>query len=226
MSNTKSAITTLADHDEDEFYSLNSTADQPLNSSNVSLADLLAQTRHPKLTRIQRFGIALILASSHLQLHSTPWLHEQWDGEHVRFTLNSSDPNAASLGEPYLSKHFTPVQSTPPATSSKPDRSFVSLGIVLLELCFGYRFEECSFWSTPGIAQLKADPHVRQAMACQWLEDVEGDAGVDYAGAVEWTLRQAPVTVKDNSWRLDFAENVVQPLARNYEMLTGSKLPP
>ena len=224
MTNAGEAITTLEDHDQDQFYSVNSAIDSSSNMVTVSLADLLGQTRRPKLPRIQRFGIALILASSHLQLHSTPWLSGQWDAEHVRLPLKGSDPNSSPLGEPYLSKHFIATQTASPA-APKPDRSFVSLGIVLLELCFGHRFEECSCWSQPGFAQLKADPHVRQAMACQWLEDVESDAGVDYAGAVEWTLRQAPVTVKDNAWRLDFAENVVQPLARNYEMLTGSKIP-
>lgn len=60
---------------------------------------------------------------------------------------------------------------------------------------------------------------IRQAVACEWMDDVQGEAGEEYATAVTWTLRQAPAIVKDGSWRADFAQNVVQPLQRYYEYL-------
>lgn len=222
---TADSITILADLDNDVFYSVDSAVGASPTSACVSLASLLEPTSNLKFSRMQRFRVALTLASSHLQLHSTPWLQEQWSAASVHLPVLTSDNSTTILGEPYLSQHFHITPSTT-STPSKPDRSFVSLGIVLLELCFGRRFDDCSFWSQPGFALLKDNPNMRLTMACQWLEDVEGDAGVDYASAVEWTLRQAPVAAKDNNWRLDFAENVVQPLARYCELLYGIQAVP
>lgn len=219
------AITVLADQDHDVSYSVDSALEAAPGSVCVSLADLLKTSGTAKLPRVHRFSIALTLASSHLQLHSTPWLHDEWDAENVHLPITVANGKCTSMGAPYLSKHFVTTQTSTSFTS-KPDRSFVSLGIVLLELCFGQRFDECSFWSQPGYAALKANPNMRLTVAFDWLEGVEEDAGVDYSSAVEWTLRQAPVAVKDNTWRQDFAENVVQPLARNYELLSGSKARP
>ena len=74
-------------------------------------------------------------------------------------------------------------------------------------------------WRNPAYATLKNDPVMRQTVACEWLDEVEGEAGEDYSNAVNWTLRQAPAILKDDKWREEFAQNVVQPLQRYYEYL-------
>ncbi len=122
----------------------------------------------------------------------------------------------AIYDEPYVSTRFDSAGNTPSAQSNL---SFLSLGIVLLELCFGQRFETHPLWQNPAYALLKSDASMRQSIACQWLKDVDGEAGEDYAFAVNWTLRQAPLVVRGNKWREDFAQNVVQPLQRHYEYL-------
>ena len=188
----------------------------------TSLADLLLPDSRVKLTRVQRYGVALTLASSHLQLHSTPWLKEYWTSEHVLFP--ASQPNTAILhGEPYILANIT--ATTQPNTNQlmTKDRSFSTLGIVLLELCFGRRLEDHKEWQKPGYAALMQDSNIRQAVACVWLEDVGEEAGPDYATAVNWTLRQAPAVLKDEKWREEFAQNVVQPLQRNFEHLRPNK---
>ena len=186
---------------------------------------LLPTFLHPdatfKLTRVQRYGIALTLASSHLQLHSTPWLKEHWTSDDVLFPTTSSNNTATIHGEPYILATILPANSVS-ATPVK-DHSFSTLGIVLLELCFGSRLEDHNMWQNPAYAPLKADPNFRQTVARVWLDDVQGEAGEDYAMATQWTLTQSPAVTKDDKWREEFAQNVVQPLQRYYEYLHPTK---
>jgi hypothetical protein len=124
-------------------------------------------------------------------------------------------------GEPYILANVDSASNN--SSAMKKDRSFSTLGIVLLELCFGCRLEGHKMWQTPGYAALQNDPMMRQTIACEWLDDVQGEAGEDYAKAVNWTLRQSPATLKNEQWREGFAQNVVQPLQRYYEYLHPSK---
>ncbi|KAK0935026.1 hypothetical protein LTR29_013440 [Friedmanniomyces endolithicus] len=222
---SNSCILTLVDVDLNRYYAVYPAAEKtPLVAGATSgpdagttLADTLKPNFRPRLTRVQRYGIALTLASSHLQLHSTPWLHEQWTAENVHFPLTDDNGALTLHGEPYVLTQFEAANNKPPTGQS--DQSFSTLGIVLLELCFGTRFEDHHLWQNPAYAPLRSDPNMRQVIACQWLKDVEGEAGDDYASAVNWTLRQAPLVVQGNKWREEFALNVVQPLQRYYEYL-------
>lgn len=201
-------------------YAVYPSSEKLAMTKETSLADLLRADSPVRLTRVQRYGIALTLASSHLQLHSTPWLKEYWTSEDVLFPTEHT--NLAVLhGEPYILAH---VDSTTNNTLvAKKDRSFSTLGIVLLELCFGCRLEDHKMWQTPGYAALQNDPMMRQTVACEWLDEVQGEAGEDYANAVNWTLRQSPAMLKDEKWREEFAQNAVQPLQRYYEYLHPNK---
>ncbi|KAK4501025.1 hypothetical protein PRZ48_006831 [Zasmidium cellare] len=215
-SQTGLCLGTISEGDHD--YAIFPAVEPVTVPHTATLADLLHPQSVGKLTRVQRYGIALTLASSHMQLHSTPWIKEYWTAEDVCFPTSPGNSSTKALhGEPYILAHFDSI----PANCSplKKDRSFSTLGIVLLELCFGTRLEDHHLWSNPAFSAGKADPMIRQAVACEWLEDVQGEAGEDYATAVNWTLRQAPIVIKDDKWRADFASNVVQPLQRYYEYL-------
>jgi hypothetical protein len=186
-------------------------------SPNRSLADALSPTH--RLGRVQRYGIALTLASSHLQLHGSSWVNQTWTCEDVLFPISSDNSTMTLHGEPYI---IANMQSPDPANGSLPqqkDRSFSTLGIVLLELCFGHRLESHRLFQNPSYAANKADPMIRQAVACEWLDEVEDEAGGDYFVALNWTLKQAPAILKDENWRSEFAENVVFPLQRCYEAM-------
>lgn len=201
-------------------YELYPNVERISSTPGMSLAHLLDPSAPVRLNRVQRYGVALTLASSHLQLHSTPWLKEYWTSEDVLFPTPQTGI-ATLQGEPYVLARFEASNIVPSAPQK--DRSFSTLGIVLLELCFGYRLEEHKMWNKPGYAALKNDPMIRQTIACEWLDEVPGEAGQDYADAVHWTLRQAPAVLKDDKWREEFARNVVQPLQRYYEYLHPTK---
>jgi hypothetical protein len=207
------------DHEYEVYPCTKKTA----QAQGTTLASLLAPASHNRLTRAQRYGIAMTLASSHLQLHSTPWLKEYWTSEDVLFPLSST--NAAILhGEPYIEAKIFPTTQPHVAQQPTRDRSFSTLGIVLLELCFDKRLEQHHLWLDPDYSNLEANPIMRQTVACEWLKAVQGEAGEDYANAVNWTLKEAPVELKDEKWREVFAQNVVQPLQRCHEYLHPPKI--
>jgi len=176
---------------------------------------VLSPATNPRLGRVQRYAIALTLASSHLQLHRSAWLGQTWTAENVHFPVDSNNKSTLH-GKPYV---LANLAASGNSNAAAKDRSFSTLGIVLLELCFGIRLEEHRLWQNPIYVAGRADPMIRQAIACEWADEVSEEAGGDYALAVNWTLKQAPAVLKDDKWRIDFAQNVVQPLQRCYESM-------
>lgn len=121
----------------------------------VSLEGLLSgQTdRNPgmTLTRYERFTLAAILASSLLQLQTTPWLSETWSKKDILFLQDGENPRRPIIEHPYVAEHFVssnlsqrvepPAHKSPTAMDSCT-KSIVALGIMLLELCFGEKLED------------------------------------------------------------------------------------
>lgn len=146
----------------------------------VSLDDLLREQENIRLSRRQRYKIACILASSVLQLQSTPWLAERIDKRDIMFYKKGLD---IDIDHPYIRHTFNSTKRTHTAlsTASAPStpasrfaarNSLSSLGIVLLELCYGQVIETQSFRK----AYLGADgkPHVSTdyMTARDWAEMV------------------------------------------------------
>lgn len=131
---------------ETQRYSLHAIAKPCTLSPNdiISLHDVLRygqQTENeykaaqllPQWSRKYRLQLAVILASTVLQLHTTPWLSEQWGGEHILFRYGSTEA-------PYISKMFSSqtAEQTESASTSHPNpirnKSIFYLGVLLLEL--------------------------------------------------------------------------------------------
>lgn len=98
------------------------------------------------------------------------------------------------------------------ASTGGSDRSFGSLGIMLVELCFGTPLRDHELWVQLGLVPASATPSLQMMVARQWADAVEGEAGPDYAQAVQWCLNECPTTLKGNQWRQDLARKVVLPL--------------
>ncbi|KAK5682107.1 hypothetical protein LTS10_005232 [Elasticomyces elasticus] len=206
---------------DQDVYDVYPTRETLATSPSATLADLLQPGSAVILTRVQRYNIALTLAMSHLQFHATPWLHQGWAAERVCIQAvpgpNALYPHDEPLN-PYMSTSFQPPSNAIPLEQN----GFSQLGILLLELCFGRPLEEHKLWRSAAFAAGRNDPIIRHAVACKWLDtdgDVENEAGENYALAVDWTLKQAPKDVKDEGWRSDFVDNVVQPLQRCCESM-------
>jgi hypothetical protein len=116
--------------------------------SYISLAALLHGQGDSRLTRHERYKIASILASSLLQLQSTPWLAEKMEKNNIFFCRQD---NKVFVDRPYIRHSFPSLKTPQPCSSATtqtplPPRAMArnslnNLGILLLELCFGQPIE-------------------------------------------------------------------------------------
>lgn len=210
----------LTDHDTDSYYALSHSNGQspPITmAGQTTLSEVLCGNVPVSPTRLQRYTIAATLASSFIRFESTPWIRV-WTSNDVYFSDGDSAGQAAKLKyeEPFTLAQFDTV-------ASPPGDNYKSFGILLLELCFGKPLEEHTVWQRPTFAASKADPMVRHFVACQWLDDVEGEAGEHFANAVRHCLQQSPANLQNNRWREEFVRSVVWPLQQCVEIMQPSR---
>jgi hypothetical protein len=189
----------------------------------VTLETLLSAPSQTTLTRRQRYSIALTIASSHLQLHSTPWLSTKWSKKDIIFLRDG--PSTILADQPYISRNFTPDLPISLQAQEYGDWSISTLGIMLLELCFGLALEDHrirqNFVSRDG----QPNPALDLAAAMDWCRFAHEEAGPEFAEAIEWCLHKRPgrgsADVKDRRWRQELFEKVVKPLQYCHQQLTG-----
>lgn len=126
---------------EHEVHQL--TSDILVEGQYVSLEDLLSGTVCGRLSRQQRYRLALTLASSLLQLQTTPWLSGKMNKRNIFFYRHGIK---VIVEHPYIKHSFQSSKDVDMASSSTVDRlavrnSLSNLGILLLELCFGQTIE-------------------------------------------------------------------------------------
>ena len=145
----------------------------------VTLESLLSTSPPITISRRQRYHIALILASSHVQLHPTPWLGSRWSKKDVLFLRDNKDPATISIEQPYISR---PVFRSPNTTVNKNNThtfqdSIRNLGIMLLELCFGSAIEDHKLRRNVITSDEQMAQLINYAAATQWARDVVEEAG-------------------------------------------------
>ncbi|KAL8812442.1 MAG: hypothetical protein Q9223_007291 [Gallowayella weberi] len=130
------------DEQQHRVYRANTT--KTLQTSSRSLQNLLSSQKHSddeSLSRRDRLQIAVILASSVLQLDGTSWLKRGWSSNDIFFHFKNGQ---ISKSYPYLS--WQPCWSTNISRSSDPlalsnymirNDILLALGLTLVELCFG-----------------------------------------------------------------------------------------
>jgi hypothetical protein len=156
------------------------------------------------LTRRKRYCLALTLASSYLQLGSTPWLGSNLRKDGIIFLQASPDPESAIVDHPYIQRKMSRnIDNQPPASLS-------SLGICLLELCFGTTLEATSFRRQLPAGDASTGPVLDYAAAIQWSRLAGEEAGPEFAEAIDWCLRAKELG--DGSWRKELWQHVIVPL--------------
>lgn len=183
----------------------------------VSLESLLKRSSGFRLDRRQRYRIAQTLASSRLQLYLSPWLRSHWSKKDIMFNLNSQDTNFIEIDLSYMLHAVPQQEETSTSSYASSDRSLPTLGILLVELCFGTALEDHEmrrqYHSSKNQAALDL------AVALEWSRSVGGEAGETYAEAVNWCLRGRSLGAKDDRWREELFVNVVRPLQSCHEQL-------
>lgn len=86
------------------IYPVTETGPAESISESISLERLLKKTSLLRLTRRERYVIALTIACSHLQLHDSPWLAAQWSKKDILFHCSKDHE---IIGEkPYITRSF------------------------------------------------------------------------------------------------------------------------
>jgi hypothetical protein len=168
----------------------------------VSLEQLLGSTY--SLTRRKRYSLALTLASSYLQLSTTPWLNSYMRKQSIIFLQDLAEPGSALLDQPYIRQE---VFST---TNRSAADTLSSLGIRLLELCFGAPIEANHFRKQLPAGDDTLAPIFDYTAAIQWSRSVAEEAGPEFAEAIEWCLHTKALS--ETSWRTDLWQHVIVPL--------------
>jgi len=168
----------------------------------VSLKDLLS-TPAPKTalaspalkvhhTKQERLQLALILASTMLQLHTTPWLNERWGKSDIRFLRQPGGSRAPLIEQPYISKSFRSskalhstcaVSNKSPSASVIRNKSVFDLGVLLIELYYNKSLEQMQ---TPEDLDDngKVNAYTSLVTANRLIPEVYAEAGVRYGHAV------------------------------------------
>ena len=169
----------------------------------ITLDSVLYETQ--SLTRHQRYRLAHTIAIWFLRLGATPWINLPLQANIGFF----QDTAIASHKHVNIDKLFIGglLSSRAPTPIIAAIRS---LGVCLLELCFGCSLESYKVRSglSGGTGALAA--LLDHAAAIQWSDDVLEEAGPYFDDAIKWCL-QARNSI-DESWRTEIWSQVIVPL--------------
>ena len=178
-------------HDQDKSLEVNVTR-QPLSVRGTalkSLHDILLDDSRARragtnarsscyVTRRQRLKIAVILASSILQLQTTEWIDSDWGREDILFRHGLPE-------QPYISKAFSrtiseggkPVEIDGKVSCSPiRNESLFKLGVLLLELSYGEPLHTLKSPEDPPI-------FTEYAIARRLVEELDGNEPSGYVDA-------------------------------------------
>ncbi len=129
------------------------------------------------------------------------------------------------LDTPFVSRDFASV-TLPSSTQDVHDvAGITSLGIVLLELCFGRLIEQHpARIKFPTVEDGQINGAFDLLAALEWLKEVNDEAGPEFADSIGWCLAGCRTLSKgsDGAWRRQMLEKVVEPLDRCYKYLVSS----
>ena len=182
----------------------------PLTSATVvPLADLLSLPPPPMRERLK---LAVKLASSVLQFHTSGWLQERWDKKDI--FLVQQDSSQPSLDTPVIHHNFT-LEPSPEAPTEPSiffyNLSLFSLGVVLIELWFWEHVE--SFQAN--IPQLQDPDTAIFTTALRLVDTLNEAAGAKYSGSVRRCIRgldHAEPRLENKEFKNKVYFKVLQPL--------------
>lgn len=204
----------------------------------VTLEDLLDQRstvrgRRLKLTRKERYSLALTLASSVLYLNSTPWLTNQWATKDIKFYQNTDTTNSVDIEHPYLTPAVVkPAEGLTVKTNALKTRNkntvLLALAVALLELYFGTtaeKYQELEHGAhDPAILQ---DPWTLSIMAYRWAEEAQDELSAAFLSAIRHCLRcfnDPGVSLQDSDFLQAAAECIVLPLQEELHHFLGKPM--
>ena len=204
----------------------------PLTSARMlSLAELLSLPEPPMEERLK---LAVRLASSVLQFHTSGWLQERWGKEDIYFIQRDSSQSQTpgldtppSLDTPVVRQSFT-GEPSPPETTIKTfslhcNPSLFSLGIVLIELWF-WKSVESFQADKPGADDLDT---TRCMTAMGLIKTIQERGGGQFGGSV-WRcicgIDHPETRLEDQEFRNEAYCKVLRPLEKHLELFCDKPL--
>ncbi|KAI1759153.1 hypothetical protein GGR53DRAFT_471632 [Hypoxylon sp. FL1150] len=204
-------------HDDCRYYVYKVPRQDTKALDSITLDQVLRGRVSKPPNRRQRLALSFILSSSFLQLLSTPWLTGSWVKADIMFMSDPNEPGVYALDRPHLYRNLA-EKDCQKQSDENITNALRRLGIVLLELCFGRLLEDhpCrKKWASVNDENLRFALDV--AAALDWLQEVEGEVGPDYASAVGWCL----LATRPDRWRQDMLRKVVKPLEGCHQCLVS-----
>lgn len=179
--------------------------------------------RSTGLTKKARLKLAVTLASTALQLCTTPWLDGDWTGRNIYFRSGSVD-------RPYISRAFVKPE-TYTAKPFKPNwspirnRDLFALGVLLLEISLKKPLEHFKGSNQEQRSQHQNPDCDDYLTACQLFQDLGNEEGTSsgyYDATQACILCNFGPKVKDldlanDTFRRAVYEDVILPLERDLE---------
>ena len=213
-----------------KFEVLLITPVKPLLSDTASwsVASLRSVLRDPRFVQQDRLKLSITLASSVLQLHKTPWLHENWGKDSILFVKRNG---STQFDQAFVSREFNRSESlsTPMVPTCMGriirNQTLYALGIALIELYYRQPISELH-QNTDGnqntgdsFLDLVTEFNTADRMA----EALLSEAGAKYSDAVRRCIRcdfdQRASSLEDTKFQEAVFWGVVAQLQENYDYL-------
>ncbi|KAI1191225.1 hypothetical protein F5B17DRAFT_426871 [Nemania serpens] len=229
-----SSIGYLRDPDGGEYHDkVYICPGRPSDTPSKSLSELIGEGFRPRLTRAQRYYLAVTISSSFIQLNDTSWfprtLENLWSKNSIFIPAQAENPDILLLDRPFIKRHFIDVSTSGTSPRNRRILDVNRLGIMLLELCFNMAIESHPARSRfPSSHDLQTNTMFDLITALEWRKDVNKEAGQEYSDAIEWCLvgcRTMPTadngTGGAGNWRRQMLEKVTLPLQNCYQCIIG-----
>ncbi|KAI5784461.1 hypothetical protein FPQ18DRAFT_353147 [Pyronema domesticum] len=207
----------------------------------ISLETLLKRN---KLEKRDRLRLGVVLASAAIQLHDSVWLNENWGKQDIFFLQApiedfTVDGVRVRMGKPILQRPLVRYKFSPSLklqhendTSLGKSQSTVSivwynkclfsLGLVLLELWFGQRFEDlCASKSLDC-----EDENTKYASASILIKTVQEEAGQMYESAVRRCIKgidHPESNLENDGYKNQVHEQIIRELEDNLTAFDSEK---
>jgi hypothetical protein len=203
----------------------------PQNTNHWSVSTLRsALQRGRRFSKRDRVRLAVILASSVLQLHKTPWLDDDWDIDNIYFVER---PGIVSYDQPFVSPGLhtsvTTSADTLPQRHARMIRNkpLFALGVALIELWYGESLSDLHEVDDgpQHPIELQSRLLTRFNTADRLADELADDAGTRYSDAVRRCIRcDFSLQVNDFEdvhFQKAVFQGVVAKLKESYDFMTG-----
>ena len=199
-------------------HSVSSLAELLTKGGSKSSGRLVSTAGSHLLSRGDRLGLALTIASSVLQLYKTPWLRDDWNKHDI---LINDTGKVLYREQAYISGAFS-ATAMERMTQQKMmahlvrNETLFALGLVLIELCLGQVMESMRTPEDPLDVDQKPNILTDLYTANRLMEDVYNEGGRRYGDAVRRCIYcefdQRRTSLDDDKFRQAVYDGVVAPL--------------